>query len=126
MSPMPLVRPVGCSRCSPALHSSLPCVPPLCCPAARPLLAAIPVLAKRHAVVVASVADDDLEQLVVSEPDRPIDVYRAVAASDVLEARDHVVAALGHAGARVLTASRDAFPAACVRAYVQMKARGAF
>jgi len=94
--------------------------------AARPLLAAIPVLARRHAVVVASVADDDLEHLVVSEPDRPIDVYRAVAAGDVLEARDHVVAALRHAGAQVLTASRDAFPAACVRAYVQMKARGAF
>ena len=94
--------------------------------AARPLLDAIPVLAKRHAVVVASVADDALENLVVSDPVRPIDVYRAIAAGDVLSARDQVVVSLRHAGADVVTAPRETFAAACVRAYVRMKARGAF
>jgi uncharacterized protein (DUF58 family) len=94
--------------------------------AARPLLDAIPVLARRHAVVVASVADDELEELVVSEPSRLIDVYRSVAAGDVLAAKDRVVAALQHAGVDVVTASAEAFAAACVRSYVRMKARGAF
>jgi len=94
--------------------------------AARPLLDAIPVLARRHAVVVASVADEELEELVVHEPLRIVDVYRAVAAGDVLSARDRVVTALRHVGADVVTAGAAAFPAACVRSYVRMKARGLF
>ena len=52
--------------------------------AARSLVAAVPVLARRHAVVVASAADPDLETIVRTEPRDPLDVYTAAAALDVL------------------------------------------
>ncbi len=94
--------------------------------AARPLLDAVPVLVRRHAVVVASVADEDLERVVSTEPRTMVDVYRTVAANDVLAARDRVVAALRHVGAEVVTAAPDAFAAACVRSYVRLKARALF
>ena len=92
--------------------------------AARPLVEAVPVLARRHAVVVASVADDELEGLVREEPRAVADVFRAVVAADVLTARDRVTASLRHAGAEVVTAGVEAFPAACVRSYLRLKARG--
>jgi uncharacterized protein (DUF58 family) len=94
--------------------------------AARPLLDAVPVLVRRHAVVVASVADEELEELVGSDPQTVVDVYRVVVANDVLGARDRVVAALNHAGAEVVTARPDEFAAACVRSYVRLKARALF
>lgn len=91
--------------------------------AARPLVDAVPVLAARHAVVIASVADPDLAELVATEPSRPLDVYRAAVAVDVLEARRRVVVNLRRAGAQVVEAAPDELGAACVRAYLHAKAR---
>jgi uncharacterized protein (DUF58 family) len=91
--------------------------------AARSLVDAVPVLARRHAVVVASVRDPDLDRAVSVPPGSPHDVYGAAVAIDVLEARRRVATQLQHAGARVVEAPARALGEACVRAYLQLKAR---
>jgi uncharacterized protein (DUF58 family) len=91
--------------------------------AARPLLDALPVLARRHAVAVAGVADPDLDALVAREPQRPVDVYRAAVALEVLEARARVSSRIAHAGATVIEAPPVSLAGACVRAYLRAKRR---
>ena len=91
--------------------------------AAQPLLDAMPVLARRHAVVVAGVTDPDLEQMVQTPPRAPADVYAAAVALDVLDARARVAARLRRAGADVVEARPDLLPSACVGAYLRAKAR---
>jgi uncharacterized protein (DUF58 family) len=91
--------------------------------AARPLLDALPVLARRHAVAVAGVADPDLDALVAREPQRPVDVYRAAVALEVLEARARVSSRIARTGATVIEAPPVSLAAACVRAYLRAKRR---
>ncbi len=91
--------------------------------AARPLVAAMPILARRHAVVVAGVVDEDLEELTRRSPETLQDVYSAAAALSVLDARARVARSLRASGADVLEAPADRLPAACVRAYLRAKAR---
>jgi uncharacterized protein (DUF58 family) len=91
--------------------------------AAQPLVDAVPVLARRHAVVVASVADPDLEHLVRTRPGASADVYAAAVALDVLDARARVAAQLRRAGADVVEAPPDLLPNACVGAYLRAKSR---
>ncbi len=91
--------------------------------AAQPLVDAMPVLARRHAVVVASVADPDLERMVHTPPRAPADVYAAAVALDVLDARARVTAQLRRGGADVVEALPETLPAACVGAYLRAKAR---
>lgn len=92
--------------------------------AARPLLEAMPVLARRHAVAVASSSDTELESLPRTEPVRALDAYAAAVALDVLRARSRVTGLLRRAGAQVVEAPPDALGAACTRAYVRAKSRG--
>ena len=91
--------------------------------AARPLVDAVPVLRRRHAIAVASAADPDLGQLVAREPRSAFDVYTTAVALEVLAARARVAVQLRRAGADVLEAPPDALAAACVRAYLAAKAR---
>lgn len=91
--------------------------------AARSLIESVPVLARRHAVAVASVADPDLEEVTSTVPGRPLDVYRAAVAIDVLEARRKVGARLRFAGADVIEAGPGALGARCVDAYMKAKSR---
>ena len=91
--------------------------------AARSLVDAVPVLARRHAVVVASVRDPDLDAAVRTAPSVLHDVYAAAVAIDVLDARRRVVARLEHAGAHVVEAPPALLGEACVRAYLRLKAR---
>lgn len=91
--------------------------------AARPLLAALPLLARRHALAVASAHDLELERFLTDEPAAPAEVYRAAAAAAVFAARAQVVARIRHAGATVVEAPAQALPAACVSAYLRAKAR---
>ena len=87
--------------------------------AARPLADAVPVLARRHAVLVAAPKDPTLERLAEGED------ARATIAADVLEARAKAVARVKAAGARVLEAAPDKLATACVAAYLRAKARAA-
>ena len=92
--------------------------------AARPLLDAMPLLARRHAVAVASSTDTELEALVRSPPARALDAYAAAVALDVLAARSRVSRLLRAAGATVIEAPPDSLGAACTRAYIRAKTRG--
>jgi uncharacterized protein (DUF58 family) len=91
--------------------------------AARPLVDAVPVLARRHVVLVASVRDPDLDEQLATEPATPRDVYGQAVALDVLASRARVAHGLERAGARVLEAPAAGLPAACVEAYLHAKAR---
>lgn len=91
--------------------------------AARPLLEALPSLARRHSVAVASAIDLDIEALLERPPRDRTDVYRTAVALDVSRARAGVAAALRRRGVDVVEAPAPQLGAACVRAYLRSKAR---
>jgi len=91
--------------------------------AARTLVASVPVVARHHAVVVASSYDPDVTGAVARAPEQPRDVYAAAVALDVLDARARAVAALRRAGADVVEAPPALLGEACVRAYLRLKRR---
>ena len=91
--------------------------------AARSLINAVPVLSRRHALVVASVRDPDLDAALRQPPQRPRDVYASAVALDVLDAKRRVAVRLRHAGAQVVEAPPAALGEACVRAYLRLKSR---
>jgi uncharacterized protein (DUF58 family) len=91
--------------------------------AARSLVEAVPVLARRHHVVVASVTDPDLDRAVRTPPAEVRDVLAASVVVEALDARARVAAQLRRAGAEVLEAPPDGLAAACVGAYLRAKAR---
>jgi uncharacterized protein (DUF58 family) len=91
--------------------------------AARSLVMGVPVLARRHEVVVAGVVDPDLDAALGTLPAHELDVYRAAAALDVLAARERAAARVRGAGARVLETAPAALARACVGAYLSAKAR---
>ena len=91
--------------------------------AARSLVVAVPVLARRHEVVVAGVVDPDLDALLRVPPAGELDVYRAAAALDVLAARERAAARVRAAGARVIETAPAELGRACVRAYLSAKKR---
>ena len=87
--------------------------------ATRPLAEAVPVLSRRHAVLIAAPKDPALERLAQGDDER------ATIAADVLQARAAAVARVRGSGARVLEAAPDKLAAACVAAYLRAKARAA-
>ncbi len=91
--------------------------------AARSLVRSVPLLARRHEVVVAGVLDPDLDAMLRTPPARALDVFRSAAALDVLAARERAAAQVRAAGARVLEAPPAGLGRACVGAYVSAKAR---
>jgi len=91
--------------------------------AARPLVEAVPVLSRRHAVVVASPTDPALLALAQAPEGDPLAQARAAIATDVLDARATVAAQIRAAGARVLEAPPDRLPATVVAAYLRAKSR---
>jgi uncharacterized protein (DUF58 family) len=91
--------------------------------AAKPLVAAAPVLARRHAVVVAGSTDPDLSALLSAPPATAQDAYAAAVAIDVLDARRRAALRLEGTGMQVIEALPGELPAACVRAYLRLKAR---
>ncbi len=90
--------------------------------AARPLVAAIRVLARRHSVTVASVVDPDVEDAVTTLPADLEGAARAVAALDVLTARVEAVRLVRHYGAQVVEGPPATLSAGCVSAYLRAKA----
>jgi uncharacterized protein (DUF58 family) len=91
--------------------------------AARPLVEALPVLTRHHAVAVASISDPDLVELARREPKVVAEVYRTAVALEVLEARAAVVKELRRVGGDVVEAAPQQLAAACVRSYLRAKAR---
>ena len=92
--------------------------------AARSLVRAVPVLTRRHAVMVGSPSDPALEALTEDQGARPVyDTARATVAGDVLAQRARAAAQVRAAGARVLEGPPDRLPAVLVAAYLRAKAR---
>ncbi len=91
--------------------------------AASELLRAVPVLSRRHAVVIASVIDPDLDEYRRRTPSQAREVYQAAAALDLVANRRVVVRQLERVGAAVVEARPDDFSEACVRAYLREKRR---
>jgi len=91
--------------------------------AARPLVEAMPVIARRHAVLVASVADPDLDAIMSTPPSTEREVYAMGVALDVLEAKREVATQLRHAGAGVIEARPEHLGSASVAAYLRAKSR---
>jgi uncharacterized protein (DUF58 family) len=83
--------------------------------AARTLLDAVPVLARRHVVVVASCTDVEVEEAAAG------DDGRALVAARVLAERDRAVAEIRRRGATVVEAPPERFSAAVVAAYLDAK-----
>jgi uncharacterized protein (DUF58 family) len=94
--------------------------------AAQPLVEAVPVLARRHAVVVVSARDPDLTTLTTTPPVRPVDAYAAAVAVGVLADRAAAVRSIEAAGASVVEADPTLLAAACVQAYLRLKRRARF
>ncbi|HET7482693.1 MAG TPA: DUF58 domain-containing protein [Actinomycetota bacterium] len=92
--------------------------------AARPLVDAIPVIARRHAVIVASVLDPELRTLLTNPPDDVDDVYALSVALDVASARTRVAARLRQAGATVVEGLPEDLASVAVGAYLRAKSRG--
>lgn len=92
--------------------------------AAQPLVDAVPVLARRHAVTVASVRDPDLDAVLATAPGDRHGLGAQAVALDVLAARTRVAHRLRRAGAQVVEAPADGLAAACVGAYLRAKTRG--
>lgn len=88
--------------------------------AAGPLVDAMPILARRHHVVVATATDPELT---LETPAGAFEVFRAVAITEMAAARARAAAALRHAGAVVVEAEPERLGAACVQAYLRAKAR---
>jgi uncharacterized protein (DUF58 family) len=92
--------------------------------AAKPLVDAVPVLSRRHAVTVASVRDPDLDAVLSTAPDDQHGLGAQAVALDVLGARTRVSHMLRRAGAQVVEAPAGELAAACVSAYLRAKTRG--
>jgi uncharacterized protein (DUF58 family) len=92
--------------------------------AARALIDAVPVLARRHEVCVASVRDDALDGLLARRPAELRDAYAMTVALEMRRARALAARRVGAAGATVVEARPERFAGACVGAYARAKARG--
>ncbi len=91
--------------------------------AAVPLLEAMPIIGRKHSVIVAGSRDADLSSAIAEPPRQEYDVYRAVVAVDALEAKRRVIGRLRHLGVDVIDAAPGLLPEQCVDAYLAAKAR---
>ena len=87
------------------------------------LLPALPALARRHRVVLASVRDPELERL-AARRGTASEVYDAAAAEQVLADRARTAEVLTRLGVDVVDADADRLPVALTDHYLMLKGRG--
>ncbi len=88
------------------------------------LLPALPLIVRRHLVVVASVQDPDIVRWARSDPDDEAEAYRKAAAVTALEERRRTVARLRGLGATVVDAPPGKLAAQLADTYLKVKAAG--
>ncbi|MDQ6745905.1 MAG: DUF58 domain-containing protein [Actinomycetota bacterium] len=91
--------------------------------AARSLLAAIPMLVRRHAVIVASPVDARLQEYIRAESSSSEAVAAALVALDMVRTRASAAHALRRAGATVIEAGAGTLAEHCLDAYLRVKRR---
>ena len=87
------------------------------------LLPALPALARRHRVVLASVRDPELERM-AARRGTAAEVYDAAAAEQVLADRARTAELLAGLGVDVVDADADRLPVALTDHYLMLKGRG--
>ena len=87
------------------------------------LLPALPTLAQRHRVVLASVRDPELDRMAARHGD-PRSTYDAAAAEQVLADRARTAEILGTLGVDVVDADARGLPVALTDHYLTLKSRG--
>ena len=88
------------------------------------LLPALPLVARDHLVVVASVRDPQVEAWAASVPEHPTEAYRKAAAVAALEDRQHTIARMRGLGATVVDAPPGRLAPLLADAYLHVKATG--
>jgi uncharacterized protein (DUF58 family) len=91
--------------------------------ASRALLAACPILTRRHALMVVSCRDPDLERAIATSPTDTYDVLRTSIVIDLIRTKDRVRYQLESMGVVVVEADAENLGSACVRSYLALKAR---
>ena len=89
--------------------------------ASRTILDAVPILVRRHEVLVASSLDVDLAASATATPSDYHDVLRSSVALELLEAHRSVVRRAVALGAQVVEAAPATLGPALVTAYVRLK-----
>jgi uncharacterized protein (DUF58 family) len=84
----------------------------------------VPILARRHVIIVATCRDPDLEEAITAAPDEVSDVLRTTVSLDLLAARRRNFALLRSMGVVVVEAGPRALGSACVNAYARIKLAG--
>ncbi len=87
------------------------------------LLPPLSVLAQRYKVIIGSVADPALEEM-VADRDDPASVYDAVAADRTITLRNRTAIALRRLGVDVVDAPPDKLPARLADHYLLLKSQG--
>jgi uncharacterized protein (DUF58 family) len=88
------------------------------------LVPALPLVARDHLVVVASVRDPDVQRWARSTPTEAGTAYRKAAAAAALERRTRTVAHLSRLGATVIDAPPGKLAPQLADAYLRVKATG--
>ena len=87
------------------------------------LLPPLSVLAQRYKVIIGSVADPALDDM-LTERDDAAQIYDAAAAARTLTLRDRTASAVGRLGVDVVDAPPDKLPATLADHYLLLKSRG--
>lgn len=91
--------------------------------AARPIVAAIPTLVRRHQVLVASVRDPEIDAYINLLPQNESDAYFQAGALGVLEHRAAAIKELARNGVGVVEAPPDKMTTSLIDSYLKLKAR---
>lgn len=94
--------------------------------AALPLLAAIPILARHHAVAVGGVSDPAVTAALASPAGGVADAYRTAVAAEIERSRRRAAARLEAFGVTVIDTVAPELPHRCVAAYLRAKRRARF
>jgi uncharacterized protein (DUF58 family) len=92
--------------------------------AAATLLAAAPIVSRRHALCIATIEEPRMRRLATAAPDDELGALAQAVAVDVRAQREAVAGRLAARGAQVITVAPGVLPAATVRAYLRAKRRG--
>lgn len=91
--------------------------------ASRPLLEAMPILARHHSLAVAGVTDPAVERALAEPARSPAEAYVTAVAVDIETSRRRVATTLSSFGATVIDVAAGGLPRQCVAAYLRAKRR---
>lgn len=91
--------------------------------ASRPLVEAVPILARHHSVAVGGVTDPAVERAISTAGSSVTDGYRTAVALDIERSRRRVASVLSGFGATVIDVAPALLPRQCVAAYLHAKRR---